>query len=138
MHGPGTPRHGLIHFVQRALTQRGVTKEVAMLEKKRTFFVIVFLLVFVFSGSAYALKFTGNAWVAQHLTAGEPTDEYFLVIDNSQIGNLHKVKLKGLKLKTASSVPDFYALTGNAGNEVLTYFEIDVNSKYFRNLGKKA
>ena len=109
-----------------------------MLEKKRTFFIIVFLLLFVFSGSAYALKFTGNAWVAQHLNAGEPTDEYYLVIDNSEVGNLKKVTLKGLKLKTASSVPNFYALTGNAGNEGLTYFEIDANSKYFKNLEKMA
>jgi hypothetical protein len=109
-----------------------------MLEKKRTFYVALFLCIFVFASSAYALKFTGNAWVAQHYSGGEPTDEYYLAIENSDIGNIKKVKLKGLKLSKTSAEPDFYYLTGRTGTEGVAYFEIDSESKYFRKLDKKA
>jgi hypothetical protein len=112
--------------------------EVAMLGKKRAFLVVLFLSIFVFSGSAYAIKFTGDAWVAQHISGGEPTDDFYLVISNSDMGNLKKVKLKGFSLKTPSGAPDFFYLTGARGDEGVSYLQIDSNSKKFRKLEKKA
>ena len=106
--------------------------------KRRIFNAVLFLCLFVLSGNAYALKFTGNAWVAQQFAAGESTDDFYLVIDNSDLGNLTKVSLKGFKLATSPSAPDFYYLSGKIGNEGLSYFEIDRESKYFRSLDKKA
>jgi hypothetical protein len=115
-----------------------VAKEVAMSGKRRIFNSVLFLCLFVLSGNAYALKFTGNAWVAQQFAAGESTDDFYLVIDNSDLGNLTKVSLKGFKLATSPSAPDFYYLSGKIGNEGVSYFEIDRQSKYFRKLDKKA
>lgn len=109
-----------------------------MLKTRRTIFVVLFLCVFVFSGSAYALQFTGNAWVAQHYSGGEPTGEYYFTIENAGIGNITKAKLKGFKLATPSAEPDFYYLTGKTGTEGVSYFQIDSESKYFRKLDKKA
>ena len=110
-----------------------------MFGKKRVVYLVLFLVIFVFSGSAYALKFTGDAWVAQHYTnPTTATDEYYFVIDNSDIGNLKKVKLKGLKLATTASEPDFYYLTGTPGSEGVAYLAIDTGSKYFKKLDKKS
>ncbi len=129
----------LSRYEQRLVNNVGVTREVTMLMNKRIFYVALFLCVFVFSGSASALQYTGKAWVAQHYSGGEATDEFYLAIENSDIGNIKKVKLKGLKLaKTSSATPDFYYLTGKIGTEGVSYFEIDSESKYFRKLNKKA
>lgn len=111
-----------------------------MLLKKRMVFIILFLGIFAFSGSAYALKFpVGDAVVAHHYTSpGAPTDEYFLVIKNSDIGPFSKVKLKGFKFMSEPSNPgiDFDDL--GLGDD-LTFFQIDTEkSKYFRKLEKKA
>jgi hypothetical protein len=95
----------------------------------KIFYLAIFLGIFIFSGSAYALKFTGDAWFAQHYTYGQATGEYYLVIDNTDIGNLKKVKLKGFKLRAPTSVPDFYYLTGNTGTEGVAYFEIKNKGK---------
>lgn len=108
-----------------------------MLKLQRTFFLVFFLLVFVFSGSAYALKFTGNAWVAQHYEGGERTGEYYLVIDDSSFSSMSKVKLKGFKLRTSTASPDFFYLTGKSGTEGTTYFELK-DKKKLKKWNKKA
>ena len=70
-------------FLKRIGFHTIMTKGVTMLSRKRTFWLAVFLCIFLFSGSAYALKFEGDAWLAQHYSLGKKTGEYSLVFDNS-------------------------------------------------------
>lgn len=105
-----------------------VTKGVTMLSSRRTLLLAIFLCIFLFSGSAYAVPFTGEAWLAEHYTGGEATGEYYLVIKNT--GDLGKVRLRGLRrtgnfrLKTSAATPNFLELTGIAGTGGVTYYEI--------------
>ena len=99
-----------------------------MLIKNRIFLVSFLIGLFLFSGSAYALRFTSDAWVAQHYADGEKTGEYYLVIENSNSDALSNVKLYGFKISTPTTQPDFYNLTGTSGIEGASYFEINPNS----------
>jgi len=88
---------------------------------------------FIFIGNANALRFTGDAWLAQH----NGTDEYFLVIESSGI-NVDRAKLKGFKFQPSALAieRDFSELTGG---ESFLWFDIDEKgSKKFRKLSKKA
>jgi hypothetical protein len=105
---------------------------------KRTFWLTLFLCIFLFSGSAYALKFNGDAWFAQHYSAGERTGEYYLVIDDSDLTNIKKAKLKGFKLAAPTTAPDFFYLTGNSGTDGTSYYEIGANKGLLKKLNKKA
>jgi hypothetical protein len=88
---------------------------------------------FIFIGNANALRFTGEAWLAQHYA----TDEYFLVIESSGI-NIDRAKLKGFTFQPSALgiERDFSELTGG---ESFLWFDIDEEgSKKFRKLSKKA
>jgi hypothetical protein len=103
-------------------------------------FAVILLSGFIFTSNASALRFTGDAWLAQHYEHGIATDEYFLVIDKSGID---KAKLKNFALgpsqNTSKLDPEFFDLTGKPENDSLTWFEVDEKtSKYFRKLGKTA
>ena len=73
---------------------------------------LIFMIVigFVLSGNAYALRFTGNAWLAHHYSNGVPTDEYFLVIDKPGVS---KARLKGFKFEHSGVKRNFANLIGN-------------------------
>ena len=96
--------------------------------KNRIFLVSFLVGLFLFAGNAYALRFTSDAWVAQHYTGGEKTGQYYLVIENSNSDALKKVKLYGFKLSIPTTQPDFYDLTGTSGTEGTSYFEINPNA----------
>ena len=103
---------------------------------KITLYFAVSIFVLTIASSAYALKFTGDAWVAQHIEDGNPTDEYFLVINESDI---QRVKLQGIKFKKSPVERDFSQLTNQEENEGITYYQINTNkSKKFKNIEKKA
>lgn len=95
--------------------------------------VLLIFSGFVFIGNANALKYTGDAWLAQH----SGTDEYYLLIEN--IGTtFDKVKLKGFSFEpSASAIPrDFSELTGDEG---FFWYDIDEKkSKKIKKLTKKA
>lgn len=100
-------------------------------------FAIILLSGFIFINGANALRFTGDAWLAQHIENDIATDEYYLVIKESDID---RVKLKNFVLgpsqTTSKYTPDFSELTGG---DSFSWFEIDEeSSKYFRKLSKKA
>lgn len=97
---------------------------------------VLLVLTFVLTANAYALKFTGEAWVAQHIENGQATDEYFLVVKES---DLKGIKLKGIKFKQQSVERDFFQLTDQMGNEGITFRQIDTNkSRKFKRLDRKA
>ena len=100
-------------------------------------FAIILLSGFIFINGANALRFTGDAWLAQHIENDIATDEYYLVIKKSEID---RVKLKNFALvpsqNTSNYAPDFSELTGD---DSFTWFEIDEKaSRYFRKIEKKA
>jgi hypothetical protein len=96
-------------------------------------FAIILLSGFIFINGANALKFTGEAWLAQHIENDIATDEYYLVIKESDID---RVKLKGFSFEASPIKRDFSELTGD---DSFTWFEIDEKaSKYFRKIEKKA
>ena len=110
-----------------------------MLTSRRTLLLAVFLCIFLFSGSAYAVPI-GNAWVAQHFDETGATGHYYLVIEGT---NLEQVKLKGLIRgnygKVASNADlDFRGLTGVAGNAGVTYFELSSERGILKNLNRRA
>ncbi|GEM_PF-4905853 len=93
-------------------------------------------LAFVLTGNAYALKFSGDAWVAQHIENNQATDEYFLVVKEA---DLKRIKLKGIKFKKQSVERDFFQLTNQMGNEGITFRQIDTDkSRKFKKLDRKA
>jgi hypothetical protein len=112
--------------------------------KKIQNILLLFIIVsgFIFISDANALRFTGDAWVAQHYAHGEATDEYFLLIEDPGMGiNLNRVRLKGFSFEPLAlrSNPDFSQLTGSTENVGFTWLEINTeNSKVFRKLTKKA
>jgi hypothetical protein len=97
---------------------------------------LILLLIFsgfIFIGNANALKYTGDAWLAQHYG----TDEYYLLIEDTGT-NFDKVKLKGFSFESpASAIPtDFSELTGD---ESFFWYDIDENnSRKIKKLTKKA
>ena len=96
--------------------------------------VLLLMIVsgFILGGNAYALRFTGNAWLAHHYSAGVPTDEYFLVIEKSGLAN---AKLKGFVFKQEGIKPDFSDLT----DEGYTFWQIDEKrSLKIRSLSKQG
>ena len=100
-------------------------------------FAIILLSGFIFINGANALRFTGEAWLAQHIENEIATKEYYLVIKESDI---NRAKLKKFKLgplqNTSNYAPDFSELTGG---DSFSWFEIDEKrSKYFKKLYKKA
>jgi hypothetical protein len=96
-------------------------------------FAIILLSGFIFINGANALKFTGDAWLAQHIENEIATDEYYLVIKESEID---RAKLKGFSFEASPIKRDFSELTGD---DSFTWFEIDEKrSKYFKKLYKKA
>lgn len=108
--------------------------------RKILLFAVILLSGFIFTSNASALRFTGDAWLAQHYEYGEATDEYFLVIDKSGID---KAKLKNFALGSSQNTskldPEFFDLTGELEDDSLTWFEVDEEtSRYFRKLEKKA
>jgi hypothetical protein len=99
----------------------------------RIFILLLIFVVFIFIGNANALKFTGNAWMAQP----DGTDEYYLLIENSGMV-YNKVKLKGFKFESPASAvsPDFSELTEN---ESPIWFDIDEqNSRKIKKFNRKA
>lgn len=112
--------------------------------KKTQHILLLFMIIsgFVFINDASALRFTGDAWVAQHYAYGEATDEYYLVIDDPGLDiNLNRVRLKGFSFAPLESRknPDFSLMTGAAENAGVAWLEINTeNSKYFKKLTKKA
>ncbi len=103
-------------------------------------FAIILLSGFIFISNASALKFTGDAWLAQHYENKIATDEFYLVIIQSDID---RVKLKNFALgpsqNTSQFAPNFFDLTGELEDDSLTWVEIDQEgSKYFRKLSRKA
>jgi hypothetical protein len=96
-------------------------------------FAIILLSGFIFINGANALRFTGDAWLAQHIENDIATDEYYLVIKESEID---RAKLKGFSFEALPIVRDFSELTGG---DSFSWFEIDEkSSKYFKKLYKKA
>ena len=63
-----------------------------MLKQKRTYLMVVLLCIFVFSGSAYAVRFTGDACFGKHNSNGDlssgdlPTEELFLAKEHGDVG----------------------------------------------------
>jgi len=103
-------------------------------------FAIILLSGFIFINGANALRFTGDAWLAQHIENSIATDEYYLVIKESDID---RAKLKNFVLgpsqNASTFAPDFFDLTGKLKYDSFTWFEIDQEaSKYFRKIEKKA
>ena len=82
--------------------------------------LLLFMIVsgFIFSGNAYALRITVNAWIAHHHSYGIPTDEYFLVIEKP---DLQKAYLSGFTFKPEAEMPDFSDLT----SEAVSFWQID-------------
>ena len=103
-------------------------------------FAIILLSGFIFISNASALRFTGDAWLAQHYENDIATDEYYLVIKKADI---ESAKLKNFALGPSQNIsqfaPNFFDLTDELEDDSLTWFEIDdEGSKYFRELSRKA
>jgi len=82
----------------------------------------LFLLSFAFASSVYAIPFTGDAWIAQHIEDGVATDEYYLVVNEPNITN---VKVHGFSFLSSGVERDFSELTGQAGNEGISWLQVD-------------
>jgi len=92
---------------------------------KRSSFILIgflFLLSFAFASSAYALAFTGDAWIAQHYENGIATDEYYLVVKQADIT---EVGATGFAFLDSGVERDFSDLTGLAGNEDVSWLQVD-------------
>ena len=98
---------------------------------------IILLSGLIFSSGANALRFTGDAWLAQHYEHGKATNDYYLLIENlDKKINKDRVKLKGFSFDASPTKLDFSDLTGG---DSFIWFEIDENnSKHFKKLSKKA
>jgi hypothetical protein len=108
-----------------------------MVVKIRQILVIAVILGsgFLFINSANALKFTGQAFFAQHIHEGEATNDFYLLIEKPNVSHL---KIKGIKLNASPKKLDFSDLTEGGD---FSWFDIDERkskSKYFKNLKKKA
>ena len=110
-----------------------------MIRKFNFWYVLLSLVIgCIFVGNAAALRFTGDAWIAQHYLGDEATDEYYLVIKNTGIDS-NSVKVKGLRLETTTEARDFFQLTGQPGSDGVTWFEINTEkSRKFKRLERKA
>ena len=112
--------------------------------KKIQHILLLFMILsgFVFIGNAHALRFTGDAWVAQHYAYGDATDEYFLVIEDSGISiNLDRVRLKGFAIESLpqEKYPNFLTLTNSPENAGIASLQIDMeNSKAYKKLVRTA
>jgi hypothetical protein len=92
---------------------------------------------FLFINSADALKFTGQAFLAQHYEDGKATNDYYLLIEKPG-KNITKVKFKKFKFSASPEKLDFSDLTEGGD---FSWFDIDEQkskSKYFKKLKKKA
>ena len=109
-----------------------------MIKIRQVLIIAVILLSgFVYVSGANALRFTGDAYLAQHYEHGEATNDYYLLIENldNKI-NKDRVKLKHFAFDASPTKLDFSDLT--AGDN-FAWFEIDENnSKRFKKLYKKA
>ena len=99
-----------------------------MVLNKKALPLCLFLLTFVFAGNAYAIPFTGDAWIAQHYAYGEATDEYYLIVKEPNITN---VKVHGFSFKADGVERDFSELTGQAGNEGISWLQVDQSHPVF-------
>lgn len=93
-----------------------------MLRNRSVLISILFLLSFAFASSAYALAFTGDAWIAQHYANDQATDEYYLIVKDAAITD---VGATGFAFLDPGQERDFSGLTGQAGNEGISWFQID-------------
>lgn len=107
-----------------------------MILNKKALPLCLFLLAFIFAGNAYAIPFTGDAWIAQHYAYGEATDEYYLIVKEPNITN---VKVHGFSFKADGVERDFYELTGQAGNEGISWLQVNkINSVFGGQLAGKT
>jgi hypothetical protein len=124
------------YLFQNILTLHNQTlRRISNVKKRRQIllFAVILLSGFIIINNAYALKFRGEAYLAQHYENNTPTDEYFLIIEEPDI---QKARLKGFRFEPSPLVRDFSDLTQGDG---FTSFQIDMEgSKYFRKLEKKA
>jgi hypothetical protein len=97
--------------------------------------MVILLFGFIFISNASALKFTGQAWLAQHIEDGEAKDDFYLLIENSKI-SVQDAKLKGFTFEATEARPDFRQLT--QGGSFKSFAIDEKGSKYFRKLSKKA
>jgi hypothetical protein len=105
---------------------------------KLMYILIIFLSGFIFVSNAIALRFEGDAWVAQHYVGDEATDEYYLIIKNLGI-NKDSVKLRGISFESSAEERDFFQLTNQPGNDSVTWLKINKEeSNIFRKLERKA
>jgi hypothetical protein len=109
-----------------------------MIKIRQVLIIAVILLSgFVYVSGANALRFTGDAYLAQHYEHGEATNDYYLLIENldNKI-NEDRVKLKHFSFDASRTKLDFSDLTGG---DNFAWFEIDENnSKRLKKLYKKA
>ena len=93
-----------------------------MVRKRVVLVGCLFLLLGAFVSGAYAIPFTGGAWIAQHYEYGAPTNEYYLVVKDANISN---VKVHGFAFLDPGVERDFSGLTGLAGNEGISWLQVD-------------
>ncbi len=89
---------------------------------------IVILAAFVLSIDAYAIPFTGNTWVANHIG----TDDYYVVIAPGNTNIIRRsVNLRGFELRRSRVNLDFSELTNE---ENLLVYLIRNYEEQFRNI----
>jgi hypothetical protein len=85
--------------------------------------------------NASALKFTGQAWLAQHYEGDEAKDDFYLLIEDSVV-SAQNARLRGFSFDDMTEKRDFSQLTQG---ESFKSFAIDEQgSKYLRKLYRKA
>ena len=101
-----------------------------MLKQKRTYLMVVLLCIFVFSGSAYAVKFTGDACFGKHNSNGDlsnedlPTEAWFLVKEHWDVGG----PTQG-GLYERPSTPESMDFTDVTNIVPATYLQLNVDAR---------